>query len=49
MEGDSVSLLRSAIADTAASTFRSNSSSETVNDVRSRVSMNWIAPDYAYS
>lgn len=43
----SASLLRSAIADTAASTFLSNSSSLTVKLVRSSVSMNWIAPDYA--
>lgn len=34
-----------AIAETAASTFRSNSSSETLRLVRSTVSTKWIAPD----
>lgn len=41
----SVSRFCSAIAETAASTLRSNSSSLTVMLVRSKVSMNWIAPD----
>ena len=35
----------SAMAETAASTLVSNSSSLTVRLVRSRVSMNWMAPD----
>lgn len=35
----------SAMAETAASTFRSKSSSLTVKLVRSNVSINWMAPD----
>lgn len=46
---DSAFIFSCAIADTAASTFFSNSSSLTVKLVRSRVSMNWIAPDYTPS
>ena len=42
---DSDSRLCSAIAETASSTLRSNSSSLTVRLVRSSVSMNWMAPD----
>ena len=41
----SVSRFCSAIAETAASTLRSKSSSLTVRLVRSRLSMNWMAPD----
>lgn len=36
--------LRAVISETAASTFLSNSASETVRFVRSRFSMNWTAP-----
>lgn len=42
---DSDSRFCSAIAETAASTLRSNSPSLTVRLVRSSVSMNWMAPD----
>ena len=41
----SACLFASAIAETAISTFRSNSSSLTVKDVRSKLSMNCMAPD----
>lgn len=45
-DSDSALRFSCAIAETAASTFFSNSSSLTVKLVRSSVSMNWRAPDY---